>query len=123
MLLLDTNILIDVLRGEAPALAWLEQQQQPRISVISWIEVLVGCREGESGRVQAWLDTFPRLPLDDAIALESVRLRQRHGLKIPDAIILATARCADLSLATRNSRDFPLTLGGLMFVRRRLAPT
>jgi predicted nucleic acid-binding protein len=96
MLLLDTNILIDRLRGEAPALAWLEQQQRPRISVISWIEVLVGCREGESGRVQAWLDTFPRLPLDDAIALESVRLRQRHGLQSPDAIILATARCADL---------------------------
>jgi predicted nucleic acid-binding protein len=69
MLLLDTNILIDVLRGEAPALAWLEQQQRPRISVISWIEVLVGCREGES---------------------------------------------ADLSLATRNSRDFPLTLGGVL---------
>jgi predicted nucleic acid-binding protein len=114
MLLLDTNILIDVLCGEAPALAWLEQQQQPRISVISWIEVLVGCREGESGRVQAWLDTFPRLPLDDAIALESVQLRQRHGLKIPDAIILATARCADLSLATRNSRDFPLTLGDVL---------
>ena len=105
---------LDVMRGEVPALAWLEQQQRPRISVISWIEVLVGCREGESGRVQAWLDTFPRLPLDDAIALESVRLRQRHGLKIPDAIILATARCADLSLATRNSRDFPLTLGGVL---------
>ena len=114
MLLLDTNILIDVLRGEAPALAWLEQQQQPRISVISWIEVLVGCREGESGRVQDWLDTFPRLPLDDAIALESVQFSQRHGLKIPDAIIQATARCADLRLATGNSRDFPLTLGGVL---------
>jgi hypothetical protein len=50
----------------------------------------------------------------DALALESVRLRQRHGLKSPDAIILATARCADLSLATRNSRDFPLALGGLV---------
>ena len=82
MLLLDTNILIDVLRGEAPALPWL--------------------------------DTFPRLPLNDAIALESVRLRQRHGLKIPDAIIQATARCADLRLATRNSRDFPLTLAGVL---------
>jgi len=114
MLLLDTNILIDVLRGEAIALAWLEQQEHPAISVISWIEVLVGCRGGESDRVRAWLDTFPRLPIDDAIALESVRLRQRHGLKIPDAIILATARCADLSLATRNSRDFPLTLGGVL---------
>jgi len=35
MLLLDTNILIDVLRGEAVALAWLEQQQRPQISVIT----------------------------------------------------------------------------------------
>lgn len=41
-LLLDTNILIDVLRGERTALVWLEQQQRPAISVISWIEVLVG---------------------------------------------------------------------------------
>jgi predicted nucleic acid-binding protein len=38
----------------------------------------------------AWLETFPRLPLDDANALESVQLRQRHGLKILDAIIRAT---------------------------------
>ena len=30
---------------------------------------------------------------------------------VPDAIILATARCAELTLATRNSRDFPLELG------------
>ncbi len=82
--------------------------------MISWIELLVGCREGESGPVEAWLNTFPRLALDDGIALESVRLRQRHGLKISDAIILATARCSDLNLATRNSRDFPLTLGGVV---------
>jgi predicted nucleic acid-binding protein len=82
--------------------------------VISGIEVLVGCRGGESDRVEAWLDIFPRLPIDDPNALESVRLRQRHGIKIPDAIILATARCAALNLATRNSRDFPLTLGGVL---------
>ncbi|MFN7873022.1 MAG: PIN domain-containing protein, partial [Cyanobacteriota bacterium] len=75
---------------------------------------LVGCRGGESDRVEAWLDIFPRLPIDDPNALESVRHRQRHGLKIPDAIILATARCAALKLATRNSRDFPLTLGGVL---------
>jgi predicted nucleic acid-binding protein len=111
MLLLDTNLLIDVLRGESVALAWLEQQQQPRISVITWIEVLVGCRNGETERVGSWLEAFERLPLDDTIARESVRLRQLHGLKVPDAIILATARCADLTLATRNSRDFPLELG------------
>jgi predicted nucleic acid-binding protein len=114
MLLLDTNILIDVLRGEALALTWLERQERPRISVISWIEVLVGCRDGEANRVEAWLDSFPRILLNDAVAREAVSLRQRHGLKVPDAIILATARCADLTLATRNSRDFPIELGGVL---------
>lgn len=114
MLLLDTNILIDVLRGEATALAWLEQQESPRISVITWIEVLVGCRDGEREAVQSWLEGFPRLTLDDAISRETVRLRQQHGLNVPDAINLATAHCAQLTLATRNSRDFPLSLGGVL---------
>ena len=44
MHLLDTNILIDVLRGKQAARDWLEQQQRPAISVITWMEVLVGCR-------------------------------------------------------------------------------
>ena len=59
MLLLDTNILIDVLRGEEVALAWLEKQPSPKISVIPWIEVLVGCRDEEADSVQAWLRAFP----------------------------------------------------------------
>ena len=114
LLLLDTNILIDLLRGEAVALAWLEQQQSPQISVITWIEVLVGCRDAETEAVQAWLEAFPRLPLDDASSRAAVRLRQQHGMKMPNAIILATARCAELTLATRNSCDFPLTMGGVL---------
>jgi predicted nucleic acid-binding protein len=64
--------------------------------------------------VQPWVKSFPRLPLDDAIARETVLMRQQHGLKMPNAIILATARCAQLSLATRNTRDFPLTLTGVL---------
>ncbi|MCP9849773.1 PIN domain-containing protein [Cyanobium sp. Morenito 9A2] len=78
MLLLDTNSLIDVLRGERPSLAWLE--------------------------------SFLRLPLDHSIARESVLLRQSLELKVPDAIILATATVHGLTLATRNVRVFPLTL-------------
>ena len=114
MLPLDTNILIDVLRGEALALTWLKQQERTRISVISWIEVLVGCREGETDRVEGWINAFGRLSLNDAVAREAVGLGERHGLKVPDAILLATARCAELTLATRNSRDFPIALGGVL---------
>jgi len=113
-LLLDTNVLIDVLKGETTARDWLEEQQQPAVSVITWIEVLVGCRTAESQTVEAWLDSFERLPLDRDVARESVQARQRHGLKVPDAIILATARCHGLTLATRNSKDFPLSLGDVL---------
>jgi predicted nucleic acid-binding protein len=93
---------------------WQQQQQHPRISVITWIEVLVGCRHGEREAVQAWLETYPRLRLDDAISQESVKLRQRHSLKVPDAIHLATARCREFTQVTRNHRDVPLTLGGVL---------
>jgi len=112
--LLDTNILIDVLRGEEVALAWLEKQPSPKISVITWIEVLVGCRDEEADSVQAWLQVFPCLSVDAGISRETVRIRRLHGLKVPDAIILATARSLQLTLATRNSRDFPLALGGVL---------
>ena len=113
-LLLDTNVLIDVLKGETTARDWLEEQQQPAISVITWIEVLVGCRTAESQTVEAWLDSFERLPLDRDVARGSVQARQRHGLKVPDAIILASASCHGLTLATRNSKDFPLSLGDVL---------
>jgi predicted nucleic acid-binding protein len=122
MLLLDTNILIDVLQGEAVALAWLEQQQRPHISVITWIEVVVGCREGETSRVHDWLESFPRLPLDEAISAETVQLRQWHGLKTPDAIILAMARWHGFSFVTRNERDSPLALGGVLHPYRLKVP-
>ena len=98
---------------EAPRL-WLEQQNQFAISVITSIEVLAGCRDREVEQLEARLERGPRLPLDQAIARETVQLRQRHGLKGPDAIVLATASCQGLTLATRNSRDFPLSLGGVV---------
>ncbi|MBM5797610.1 MAG: type II toxin-antitoxin system VapC family toxin [Cyanobacteria bacterium K_Offshore_0m_m2_072] len=112
--LLDANILIDVLRGEQAARAWLEQQQRPAISVITWIEVLVGCRAQEAPVVEAWLEGFDRLSMDQAVAALTVTLSQRHGLKVPDAIILATAQHHGLQLVTRNVRDFPLTLGSVL---------
>ena len=65
--------------------------------------------------VQPWLKSFPRLPLDDAIARETVLLRHQHGLNMPNAIILAMACCAQLSHATCNSSDFPLTRAGVLY--------
>ena len=111
---LDTNILIDVLKGEPSALAWLEQQHRPAISLITWMEVLVGCQPQEAPVVKQWLESFDRIGVDPTVAELAVALRQEHALKLPDAIILASARCSNRVLATRNTKDFPLRLGGVL---------
>lgn len=46
----------------------------------------MGCRLGETEVVQAWLESSPRLPLDNAIARQGVLLRQQHGLKSMEKI-------------------------------------
>lgn len=112
-LCLDTNILIDVLKGEPSALAWLEHQQRPAVSLITWMEVLMGCQPDEAPVVQRWLEGFDRIAVDPCVAEMAVSLRREHALKLPDAIILATAQCSGLVLATRNTKDFPLRLGGV----------
>ncbi len=85
------------------------------------MEILVGCHDDELDTVEPWLSSFPRLELTQAIAREAVACRRNLGLKIPDAIILATARCHRLQLVTRNTRDFPESLGGVQ-VPYRLSP-
>ncbi len=121
-LLLDSNILIDLLRGEAQALTWIEAHAgATSISVISWMEILVGCHNDELGAVEPWLNSFPRLELTQAIAREAAACRRSLGLKIPDAIILATARCHRLQLVTRNIHDFPESLGDVQ-IPYRLSP-
>lgn len=119
-LLLDSNVLIDVLRGERQALEWLEGQAEGlAISVISWIEVLVGCEGDEADRVRTWLEMFRQLGLDQAVAAEAVVCRREFGMRLPDAVILATARCHGMRLVTRNTKDFPESLG-LVLVPYRL---
>lgn len=113
-LCLDTNILVDVLKGEPSALAWLERQQRPAISLITWMEVLVGCQPDEAPVVQRWLEGFDRVAINPCVAEAALSLRREHALNLPEAIILATAQCSGLVLATRNTKDFPLRLGDVL---------
>jgi predicted nucleic acid-binding protein len=106
--LFDSNILIDFLQGNPAAGLELERYEEVFISRITWMEVLIGAKDEAEGRLrQSFLAEFAVVELDARIAREAVALRRSHRLKIPDAIILASARVKGLVLVTRNHRDFP----------------
>ena len=106
----DTPILIDYLKGIAAARVEMESYEQVSISVITWIEVLVGAPSAEREAAwRAWLGTFNVVGLSDSVSDRTVAVRRARRLKLPDAIILATAEELGLPLVTRNTKDFAET--------------
>ena len=105
--LLDSCILIDFLSGREAAREYLGDIEGAAISRITWMEVMVGAgSEDEEAVVRGFLSAFDVLPVDGPVAEEAVVLRRTRRMKLPDAIIFATARVHGRSLATRNTRDF-----------------
>lgn len=105
---LDTNILVDFLNGVTQARREMERHHDVAVSVISWVEVLVGARsDGEEAVIRDFLARFRILDVDRDTAEEAIRVRRSHRVKLPDAIIWATARARGALLVTRNTKDFP----------------
>jgi len=103
----DTNILIDIGKGYEEARLELARYKQVSISVITWIEVISGVRSpSEKAVIQAFLQQFITVPLTQEIAEAAADIRQRHRMKLPDAIIWATATVRGTLLVTRNIKDF-----------------
>ena len=117
--LADTNTIIDLVVGRLPVASssWLEQQleqQAVAISVITRIELLTKTEPAaEYATMQTFVQSVAVLPLDEPVTQQTIRLRQQHRVKLPDAIIAATALAHGIPLLTRNGRDFQ-TLAGLV---------
>ncbi|MBI5394529.1 MAG: type II toxin-antitoxin system VapC family toxin [Verrucomicrobia bacterium] len=104
----DTNILIDYLQGAPEAKKELALYAECWISLISWMEVLVGAQAAaDEQAVRQFLQTFQVHPVDRAVAERAVSIRRANKLRLPDAIIWATAQHLGHILVTRNTRDFP----------------
>lgn len=54
--------------------------------------------------LQTILDAIASLPLSNAVEQETIALRKQHKIKLPDAIILATAHVHKLQLLTLDKR-------------------
>jgi predicted nucleic acid-binding protein len=119
--LFDTNVLIDYLNGIVEAKDELTQHTDSAISVITWMEVLVGATPTTETTLKAFLSQFHLLPIDHAVSETSVRLRQQHKIKLPDAIIWATSITDNRILVTRNTKDFKENQVGI-FVPYQLEP-
>ena len=106
-LLFDSMIVIDGLNGHREALEELLRPERGFISRVTWIEVLAGCRTPESERrAREVLSNLLLLEIDGGVSERAAEVRRTTRLKLPDAIILATARAHGLILSTRNTRDF-----------------
>lgn len=106
--LFDTNILIDYLAGREDAARELVRHADGLVSAITWLELLIGARdEAEEDVIKMFLRDFSVVEIDRKVAWEAVTLRRTHRLRLPDAVIWASARTESALLVTRNTRDFP----------------
>jgi len=105
--LFDTNILIDYLSGIPQARVEMERYSNRAISIITWMEVMAVATSADEKQTRAFLLTFTILTLTSEVAEHAVSLRRERKIKLPNAIIQATAHVEDRLLITRNTRDFP----------------
>lgn len=105
--LFDTNILIDFLHGRLEAQREIESYEDIAISVITWMEVMVGAGVETEAATRSFLRGFHLIDLDHEQAERAVALRRLHRMKLPDAIVWAAAQADGRLLVTRNTRDFP----------------
>jgi len=100
-LLVDTDVLVDHLRG-ANAIA---APFPSAYSIITRAELFAG-QGSEEENVRALLAPMRELMVTTAVAERAGRIRRETGVRLPDALIAATAIENGLSLLTRNRRDF-----------------
>lgn len=107
-LLLDTNVLIYLSKSELDISAFAGPEDLLSISVITLMEVKGYAFKSrlEEKFINDLCNHFTIEYINEAIVDEVVRIRKIHRIKLPDAIILATAKTLGLSLVTRNVVDF-----------------
>jgi toxin FitB len=99
--LVDTDVFIDHLRGAAEL---KPRRHRVHYSVITRAELFAG--NSASDLFAQLFAPFREVTVDRSIAERAGRVRRETGIRLPDALIAATALEHGLDLATRNARDF-----------------
>jgi predicted nucleic acid-binding protein len=79
----------------------------PYISPITWMEVMAGVNPEAEAPVRQFLNRFTQVDINSQVAAGAVAIRRQHRMKLPDAIIWASAQSISALLVSRNKKDFP----------------
>ena len=117
MYVVDTSVLVDVLRGSRNAAAWLSGLEAvPACSEVTRTEVLRGLRSAERDATERLLGALRWIPVDEAVSRRAGELGRKHrrshtGLATADLLIASTAQLLGAQLATGNVRHYPMFPG------------
>ena len=118
--LLDTTVLVDVIRREEAALDYIDNTRKAegllRLSIVTKMELIIGCRDkAEVQKTEKLLVDYDVLDVTPLISRKAyeliVRFSKSHGMAIPDALIAATALVENAVLVTSNVRHFSVIEG------------
>jgi predicted nucleic acid-binding protein len=110
--LYDTNIFIYYLADDITVNSWFTEEflnlQEILVSPIIRIELLsfAGLSKEEEQSIEDLLSQFNTVPLLREIENQTIQIKRQYKIKLPDAIIAATAINQDAFLVTRNVGDF-----------------
>ena len=118
MILLDSDVLIDLLRGRAPALAWLSSCGGRQVVVPGFVamEVILGCRDAaDLAATERELRNYQVVWPSAGECEQAVRLLSRYrlssGLGLIDALVAQTALSVGEPLHTFNVKHFRVVPG------------
>lgn len=114
--LLDSDIIIEILRGRARVSTVLERIEDDGIptycSPLSWAEIFAGVRPGEEVAAEAFFHARGEVAIDAVAGRRAgaylLRYAKSHALGIADALIAAAASTTALQLWTLNRRHYPM---------------
>ena len=114
--LIDTDVIIDHLRGEEKARDFLKmikaEEADIFYSIITKAELYSGVRPKEEVKVIGLLSSMKEVNIDGEIAVSAGRYRKKyhasHGLLLPDALIAASAKITEAVLVTLNKKHYPM---------------
>ena len=112
VIVIDTNVFVDHLRGYAPAVAFFESlgsKEDILFSAITEAELVAGqeCKEKiKKEGVLQFLGQWNKIIVTNQIAVLAGDLSRDKGIDLPDALIAATALVNKAELVTKNVKDF-----------------